>query len=580
MSAAAAASSASAVHPGGPAPPDAFLCPISRELMADPVCAADGHSYEKTEIKKWFATGKQTSPMTNDAMPDRTLRPNRQLKSHIEEWRGKSNKEWVTTIIGEVAMADDQKAVEAKLGSLARFVGQNKAVVQPSALQKLSKMLQDASSPVQQGLRAVEAECKLVAAGFAARLRDERRDQGLAAAAAAAAKAKLAELDIEIAAAEEQLAKKKKARERKAKDVARLERVERDCVAGVTQAEKELGGYPEPLGLLDEGWGREQPAAAAAASSAEDDTAEASLSANGLFALMSAFEAGADAAATAAPPASPADAAGAAAAAAAGGRQTRSKRKRAGAEGEERHGTAVAKRQRGGGSGKAAGDYQALLREGLEWLHGDKFRVTDKVRGKLLIEAAAAGGLPLAVASCQHMGWGGFSGDDDDEKAVFEKFREVTAAGGRGASWMVAEAERMLGWCCQNGIGVEKDEVEGVKWYRKAAEQGHSLAQNNLGVCYRKGRGVEQDKAEAVKWYRKAAEQGHSTAQTDLGTCYFNGTGVEKDYAEAVKWLRKAAEQGESSAMRNLATCYRAGRGVDRDEAEAGRWDERAAAAR
>ena len=48
-----------------------------------------------------------------------------------------------------------------------------------------------------------------------------------------------------------------------------------------------------------------------------------------------------------------------------------------------------------------------------------------------------------------------------------------------------------------------------MKWYRKAAEQGHANAQCNLGYCYKYGEGVETNKAEAVKWYRKAAEQGH-----------------------------------------------------------------------
>ena len=33
-------------------------------------------------------------------------------------------------------------------------------------------------------------------------------------------------------------------------------------------------------------------------------------------------------------------------------------------------------------------------------------------------------------------------------------------------------------------LGVAKDEVEAVKWFRKAAEQNHAEAQYNLGVCY------------------------------------------------------------------------------------------------
>lgn len=49
--------------------------------------------------------------------------------------------------------------------------------------------------------------------------------------------------------------------------------------------------------------------------------------------------------------------------------------------------------------------------------------------------------------------------------------------------------------------GGEKDHAEAAKCFRKAAEQGDALAQNNLGVCYHKGEGVEKDYAEAYAWY-------------------------------------------------------------------------------
>lgn len=58
-----------------------------------------------------------------------------------------------------------------------------------------------------------------------------------------------------------------------------------------------------------------------------------------------------------------------------------------------------------------------------------------------------------------------------------------------------------------------------------------------------------QDSNEAVKWYLKAAEQGHADAQFYLGVAYDNGWGVRQDYSEAVKWYRKAAEQGLAQAQ-------------------------------
>ena len=48
------------------------------------------------------------------------------------------------------------------------------------------------------------------------------------------------------------------------------------------------------------------------------------------------------------------------------------------------------------------------------------------------------------------------------------------------------------------------------------AEQGLAEAQNKLGDCYRLGDGVTKDYAEAVKWYRKAAKQGHKGAKEKL----------------------------------------------------------------
>jgi hypothetical protein len=35
-------------------PPEAYLCPISRELMRDPVVACDGHTYERRAITEWI----------------------------------------------------------------------------------------------------------------------------------------------------------------------------------------------------------------------------------------------------------------------------------------------------------------------------------------------------------------------------------------------------------------------------------------------------------------------------------------------------------------------------------------------
>jgi TPR repeat protein len=107
------------------------------------------------------------------------------------------------------------------------------------------------------------------------------------------------------------------------------------------------------------------------------------------------------------------------------------------------------------------------------------------------------------------------------------------------------------------GEGVPQDGAEAVKWYRRAAEQGHRSARYNLGQMYLFGDGVPQDHAEAVRWLRLAAEQGHPGAQYNLGISYFNGDGVPQDYVSAHKWLNLAALRYQSGADRDRAAAAR-----------------------
>ncbi|XP_035531878.1 WD repeat, SAM and U-box domain-containing protein 1-like [Morone saxatilis] len=67
--------------------PDEFLCPITRELMKDPVIAADGYSYERESIENWIRGKSKTSPMTNLPLQTTLLTPNRSLKTAITRWK-------------------------------------------------------------------------------------------------------------------------------------------------------------------------------------------------------------------------------------------------------------------------------------------------------------------------------------------------------------------------------------------------------------------------------------------------------------------------------------------------------------
>ncbi|XP_032066923.1 WD repeat, SAM and U-box domain-containing protein 1 isoform X2 [Thamnophis elegans] len=66
--------------------PDEFLCPITKELMKEPVIAADGYSYEKEAIENWIIKKRRSSPMTNLSLQRLVLTPNRTLKMAINRW--------------------------------------------------------------------------------------------------------------------------------------------------------------------------------------------------------------------------------------------------------------------------------------------------------------------------------------------------------------------------------------------------------------------------------------------------------------------------------------------------------------
>jgi len=66
-----------------PTIPAEFICPITHEVMEEPVLLADGFVYEEIAIKEWLTTRKQTSPMTNLALDDVTLVPCTSIKLAI-----------------------------------------------------------------------------------------------------------------------------------------------------------------------------------------------------------------------------------------------------------------------------------------------------------------------------------------------------------------------------------------------------------------------------------------------------------------------------------------------------------------
>jgi len=59
---------------------NAFLCPITHDIMRDPVVSADGHTYERSAIEHWLQRSRK-SPMTGQILRYSALYPNQALRN-------------------------------------------------------------------------------------------------------------------------------------------------------------------------------------------------------------------------------------------------------------------------------------------------------------------------------------------------------------------------------------------------------------------------------------------------------------------------------------------------------------------
>ncbi|XP_027100000.1 U-box domain-containing protein 11-like [Coffea arabica] len=119
--------------------PDDFLCPISLELMRDPVIVATGQTYERSYIQRWIDCGNTTCPKTQQKLENLKLTPNYALRSLISQWCTEHNVEQPTALTnGRIKKSDgsfrdvsgDIAAIEALVRKLSsRSIEERRAAV-------------------------------------------------------------------------------------------------------------------------------------------------------------------------------------------------------------------------------------------------------------------------------------------------------------------------------------------------------------------------------------------------------------------------------------------------------------------
>jgi hypothetical protein len=70
------------------APPNEFFCPITFDVMGDPVVASDGNSYERVAIEVVLRSGNGLNPLTREPLRADVLITNRNLRQRIAAYEG------------------------------------------------------------------------------------------------------------------------------------------------------------------------------------------------------------------------------------------------------------------------------------------------------------------------------------------------------------------------------------------------------------------------------------------------------------------------------------------------------------
>jgi TPR repeat protein len=185
----------------------------------------------------------------------------------------------------------------------------------------------------------------------------------------------------------------------------------------------------------------------------------------------------------------------------------------------------------------------------------------------------------LIVAVCLVLCCGFCFAQSDSPQDLYERgLNAMSGSGGsrsdfkaldldtRAARAGYVPAQVTLGIWYNTGVSpVAIDLGQAAEWYKKAAEQGDSLAQYLLGRLYVLG--YAGDSSAGDVWLSKAADAGNPFA------AYMLALDLEEDHPEdAMPLFKQAAEQGLPYAQYRLGVGLRDGRGIKQDKFEAYVW--------
>ncbi|KAB2094556.1 hypothetical protein ES319_A02G167200v1 [Gossypium barbadense] len=156
-----------------PTPLD-FICPLSLELMTDPVIVASGQTYERAFIKKWFDLGLTVCPKTWQTLVHTLFIPNYTMKALIANWCESNNVKLPNLVESTLNQVYPPRATKVKklvedLKSksnnvkLPDLVESTLNQVYPPRATKVKKLVEDLKSTSTDTQRVATAQLRLLA---------------------------------------------------------------------------------------------------------------------------------------------------------------------------------------------------------------------------------------------------------------------------------------------------------------------------------------------------------------------------------------------------------------------------------
>lgn len=157
--------------------PNDFCCPISLELMSDPVVVSTGQTYDRSSIAQWMAGGHKTCPNSGQTLVNTDLIPNRALRSLTSHWCARNsvpcsvheNSRGAVTVVASKATVeatraiariliqhlatgdmDSKKAAAGELRLLSKIGRENRAIIAEEGAIPLLSLLLLSRNPIAQ----------------------------------------------------------------------------------------------------------------------------------------------------------------------------------------------------------------------------------------------------------------------------------------------------------------------------------------------------------------------------------------------------------------------------------------------